>query len=70
LRRLIRAIVTGRSMPSPSPDTNQQLVSSSITSYSDLQFPESFVSTPWAKCSLSFTALFIDYHQQSPASPL
>jgi mitogen-activated protein kinase kinase kinase len=46
MRRLIRAIVAGRSMALPSYDTDQQLVSASITSYSDLQFPESFVSTP------------------------
>jgi len=46
MRRLIRAIVAGRSMALPSSDTDQQLVSASITSYNDLQFPESFVSTP------------------------
>jgi hypothetical protein len=46
MRRSIRAIVAGRSMVLPSSDTDQQLVSASITSYNDLQFPESFVSTP------------------------
>jgi len=48
LRGLIRAIVGGRNMALalPSSDTDQQLVSASITSYNDLQVPESLVSTP------------------------